>query len=706
MYSDNETEFPNFQMNNDDYPNIPSPFLTTSKKSTTGDEGMMELIWQNGQIIVQSQRQNQRSMMKKSHLLEATVASSVPVYIQEDDEMNCWLQSPFDDDDDDDSSFAADFLCTAVLRRRRNAGSCAAVNSAAELPGEIDKISSAAMISAALPGEIDTTPSCAAVISAAELPVEIDKIDDMQSCAAMISAAMPGDIDTTPSYAAVISAAALPGETHKIDNMHSCAAVISAAALPGETIASSSPPRPIIPQLRCTEGEVTHRLQDFQYAKPNCAVVTSAATPEEEIDKIDALTVEIRPAETIASSSARPILPQLRCTEGESLQNFKHFSRNCTSNSGHSVKASTVVESNETPIASVPEHIHSRVLDNATSVSAAAATVAVSGGKEVMTSTFELAMTSSTSGSGSAGEEPPHAAAVAVDDRKRRISEFVDDEGQNEDVEFESADAKKQVKSSTSAKRSRAAEVHNLSERKRRDRINEKMRVLQELIPRCNKADKVSMLDEAIEYLKSLQLQVQMMSTGCSMVPMMYPGFPQYMPTMGMDMGMGMSMEMGMNRPVVPYQPLMPSPAMQNAAAVAQMAPRYPLPAYHLPPFLAPDSSRIPVANQPDPPRLNSLVGHNTNQPKLPHFADSYDQYFGLQQARLMLPQDKGVEQLNCSKPNSYREGRAGNHRTGKHPIQMTMFYILHYCGSCIDAEEEGKDFSILLEAKSDLEFL
>ncbi|PHU13472.1 Transcription factor APG [Capsicum chinense] len=495
---------------------------------------MMELIWQNGQIIVQSQRQNQRSMMKKSHLLEATVASSVPVYIQEDDEMNCWLQSPFDDDDDDDSSFAADFLCTPPCSAAEETPeeidatmSCAAVNSAAELPGEIDKISSAAMISAALPGEIDTTPSCAAVISAAELPVEIDKIDDMQSCAAMISAAMPGDIDTTPSYAAVISAAALPGETHKIDNMQSCAAVISAAAQPGETIASSSPPRPIIPQLRCTEGEVTHRLQDFQYAKPNCAVVTSAATPEEEIDKIDALTVEIRPAETIASSSARPILPVLRCTEGESLQNFKHFSRNCTSNSGHSVKASTVVESNETPIASVPEHIHSRVLDNATSVSAAAATVAVSGGKEVMTSTFELAMTSSTSGSGSAGEEPPHAAAMAVDDRKRRISEFVDDEGQNEDVEFESADAKKQVKSSTSAKRSRAAEVHNLSERKRRDRINEKMRVLQELIPRCNKADKASMLDEAIEYLKSLQLQVQMMSTGCSMVPMMYPGFPQ-----------------------------------------------------------------------------------------------------------------------------------------------------------------------------------
>ncbi|CAD6340733.1 unnamed protein product [Miscanthus lutarioriparius] len=51
-----------------------------------------------------------------------------------------------------------------------------------------------------------------------------------------------------------------------------------------------------------------------------------------------------------------------------------------------------------------------------------------------------------------------------------------------------------------SAKRSRTAEGHNLSERRRRDRINEKMRALQELIPNCNKIDKASMLEEAIEY--------------------------------------------------------------------------------------------------------------------------------------------------------------------------------------------------------------
>ncbi|CAA6672535.1 unnamed protein product [Spirodela intermedia] len=59
------------------------------------------------------------------------------------------------------------------------------------------------------------------------------------------------------------------------------------------------------------------------------------------------------------------------------------------------------------------------------------------------------------------------------------------------------------------SKRSRAAEVHNLSEKRRRSRINEKMKALQNLIPNSNKTDKASMLDEAIEYLKQLQLQVQ-----------------------------------------------------------------------------------------------------------------------------------------------------------------------------------------------------
>ncbi|XP_051184493.1 transcription factor PHYTOCHROME INTERACTING FACTOR-LIKE 13 [Lolium perenne] len=95
------------------------------------------------------------------------------------------------------------------------------------------------------------------------------------------------------------------------------------------------------------------------------------------------------------------------------------------------------------------------------------------------------------------------------------------------DVESESAAETKCQPEPSSGKRRRAAQVHNLSERMRRDRINEKMRALQELIPHCNKTDKASMLDEAIDYLKSLQLRVQMMwTTGGGMPASAPPMFP------------------------------------------------------------------------------------------------------------------------------------------------------------------------------------
>ncbi|XWS41895.1 hypothetical protein CRYUN_Cryun17cG0121400 [Craigia yunnanensis] len=87
----------------------------------------------------------------------------------------------------------------------------------------------------------------------------------------------------------------------------------------------------------------------------------------------------------------------------------------------------------------------------------------------------------------------------------------------------------KPAPSRNSSKISRAAEVHNLSEKRRRSRINEKMKALQNLIPNSNKTDKASMLDEAIEYLKQLQLQVQMLSmrNGLSLHPMCLPGVLQ-----------------------------------------------------------------------------------------------------------------------------------------------------------------------------------
>ncbi|GFS39002.1 LJRHL1-like 1 [Actinidia rufa] len=46
----------------------------------------------------------------------------------------------------------------------------------------------------------------------------------------------------------------------------------------------------------------------------------------------------------------------------------------------------------------------------------------------------------------------------------------------------------------------------------RREKIAERMKALQELVPNGNKTDKASMLDEIIEYVKFLQLQVKVLS--------------------------------------------------------------------------------------------------------------------------------------------------------------------------------------------------
>ncbi|RLM93315.1 transcription factor APG-like isoform X1 [Panicum miliaceum] len=136
---------------------------------------------------------------------------------------------------------------------------------------------------------------------------------------------------------------------------------------------------------------------------------------------------------------------------------------------------------------------------------------------------------------------------------------------QDDDLEDESGGMRRS--GSRGTKRSRTAEVHNLSERRRRDRINEKMRALQELIPNCNKIDKASMLDEAIEYLKTLQLQVQMMSMGSGLCipPMLLPPTMQHLqippiahfPHLGMGLGYGMGVFDMNSTPAVPF-PSMP----------------------------------------------------------------------------------------------------------------------------------------------------
>ncbi|KAJ6694383.1 hypothetical protein OIU85_005103 [Salix viminalis] len=100
--------------------------------------------------------------------------------------------------------------------------------------------------------------------------------------------------------------------------------------------------------------------------------------------------------------------------------------------------------------------------------------------------TTEPLVASSSVGSGNSAERPSD---DLTENLKRKHRDTEESEGPSEDVEEESVGAKKpaSARAGNGSKRGRAAEVHNLSERRRRDRINEKMRALQELIPNCNK---------------------------------------------------------------------------------------------------------------------------------------------------------------------------------------------------------------------------
>ncbi|CAL5362116.1 unnamed protein product [Camellia sinensis] len=63
------------------------------------------------------------------------------------------------------------------------------------------------------------------------------------------------------------------------------------------------------------------------------------------------------------------------------------------------------------------------------------------------------------------------------------------------------------------ARRGQATDSHSLAERARREKISERMKVLQDLVPGCNKViGKALVLDEIINYIQSLQHQVEFLS--------------------------------------------------------------------------------------------------------------------------------------------------------------------------------------------------
>ncbi|CAA6658977.1 unnamed protein product [Spirodela intermedia] len=86
------------------------------------------------------------------------------------------------------------------------------------------------------------------------------------------------------------------------------------------------------------------------------------------------------------------------------------------------------------------------------------------------------------------------------------------------------------------ARRGQATDPHSIAERLRRERIAERIRALQELVPNTNKTDRAAMLDEIMDYVKFLRLQVKQ-TWGASAVAQLVADIP--LPTVEGEAGEG-----------------------------------------------------------------------------------------------------------------------------------------------------------------------
>ncbi|VAH31520.1 unnamed protein product [Triticum turgidum subsp. durum] len=86
------------------------------------------------------------------------------------------------------------------------------------------------------------------------------------------------------------------------------------------------------------------------------------------------------------------------------------------------------------------------------------------------------------------------------------------------------------------ARRGQATDSHSLAERVRREKIGERMKLLQSLVPSCNKiTGKALMLDEIINYVQSLQRQVEFLSMKLSTMNPQLELDEQYIPSKEMN---------------------------------------------------------------------------------------------------------------------------------------------------------------------------
>ncbi|KAG4152723.1 hypothetical protein ERO13_D04G139150v2 [Gossypium hirsutum] len=96
--------------------------------------------------------------------------------------------------------------------------------------------------------------------------------------------------------------------------------------------------------------------------------------------------------------------------------------------------------------------------------------------------------------------------------RKRKLFELENSKCLQQEIAGVSQGLEGNQNQQQQPKQKRRGKLHTISERRRRERIRGKIQALQELMPNCNKWDKASILDDAINCIKSLKVQVEMMS--------------------------------------------------------------------------------------------------------------------------------------------------------------------------------------------------
>ncbi|XP_073275482.1 uncharacterized protein [Primulina huaijiensis] len=106
--------------------------------------------------------------------------------------------------------------------------------------------------------------------------------------------------------------------------------------------------------------------------------------------------------------------------------------------------------------------------------------------------------------------------AALTNGRRQSSSSFSSEDNHSNASQDHDAASNSELKNSKGkarANRGSATDPQSLYARKRRERINERLRILQNLVPNGTKVDISTMLEGAVHYVKFLQLQIKLLSS-------------------------------------------------------------------------------------------------------------------------------------------------------------------------------------------------